>query len=148
IEAVIAGGGNVLVHCVAGVSRSATICLAFLTKFRCSSLRQAYQLMASKRPLVRPNIGFWRQLIAFEQEVKQNVASVHLVRDKLHPDLLIPDVYEENAAEVATLINYKPDGSKEEGLCSDERRGRRNSGGKLKFQPVLDPVLECVEAAA
>lgn len=69
IEAVIAGGGNVLVHCVAGVSRSATVCLAFLTKFRCATLKQAYHMMAKKRPLVRPNIGFWRQLIAYEQVI-------------------------------------------------------------------------------
>nr|CDQ02924.1 Bm2340, isoform a [Brugia malayi] len=66
IETVISSGGNVLVHCMAGVSRSATICLAFLTKFCCKSLRQAYQLMAQKRPFVRPNIGFWRQLIIYE----------------------------------------------------------------------------------
>ncbi|VDM45116.1 unnamed protein product [Toxocara canis] len=67
IEAVIAGGGRVLVHSVGGISRCASICLAFLTKHRCRSLRDAYQLMASRRPMVRPNIGFWRQLIAFEQ---------------------------------------------------------------------------------
>uniref|UniRef100_A0A1I7VEF7 Protein-tyrosine-phosphatase n=1 Tax=Loa loa TaxID=7209 RepID=A0A1I7VEF7_LOALO len=67
IETVIANGGAVLVHCVAGVSRSATVCLAFLTKYRCRSLRDAYFLMLSKRSLVRPNIGFWKQLIQFEQ---------------------------------------------------------------------------------
>lgn len=67
IQAIIADGGRVLVHCVAGVSRSASICLAYLTKYKCRSLRDAYHLMASKRPMVRPNLGFWRQLIAFEQ---------------------------------------------------------------------------------
>uniref|UniRef100_A0A915AAN4 Protein-tyrosine-phosphatase n=1 Tax=Parascaris univalens TaxID=6257 RepID=A0A915AAN4_PARUN len=67
IQAIIADGGQVLVHCVAGVSRSASICLAYLTKYKCRSLRDAYHLMASKRPMVRPNLGFWRQLIAFEQ---------------------------------------------------------------------------------
>ncbi|VDK27506.1 unnamed protein product [Gongylonema pulchrum] len=67
IRAIIADGGKVLVHCVAGVSRSASICLAYLTKYSCRTLREAYHLMANKRPLVRPNLGFWRQLIAFEQ---------------------------------------------------------------------------------
>uniref|UniRef100_A0A1I8F0I3 Dual specificity phosphatase n=1 Tax=Wuchereria bancrofti TaxID=6293 RepID=A0A1I8F0I3_WUCBA len=93
IETVIADGGAVLVHCVAGVSRSATICLAFLTKYRCQSLRNAYFLMVSKRPLVRPNIGFWRQLIQFEQEIKHAPASVRMVYDEAQADHLLPDVY-------------------------------------------------------
>uniref|UniRef100_A0A915Q885 Protein-tyrosine-phosphatase n=1 Tax=Setaria digitata TaxID=48799 RepID=A0A915Q885_9BILA len=93
IEGVIADGGAVLVHCVAGVSRSATICLAFLTKYRCGSLREAYYLMVSKRPLVRPNLGFWRQLIRFEQEVKQAPASVELVYSEAQGDHFLPDVY-------------------------------------------------------
>lgn len=67
IHAIIQDGGAVLVHCVAGVSRSATICLAYLTKYYCRSLRDAYHLMYSKRPMVRPNLGFWRQLIHYEQ---------------------------------------------------------------------------------
>ncbi|VDK66975.1 unnamed protein product [Anisakis simplex] len=67
IEEAISQGANVLVHCVAGVSRSAAICLAFLVKYHNMSLRDAYFHMASRRPLVRPNLGFWRQLIAFEQ---------------------------------------------------------------------------------
>ncbi|KAM3721536.1 Dual specificity protein phosphatase [Dirofilaria immitis] len=97
IEAVIANGGAVLVHCIAGVSRSATICLAFLTKYRCQSLRDAYFLMLSKRPLVRPNIGFWKQLIQFEQEVKHGQASVKLVYDETQIDHLLPDVYLDQA---------------------------------------------------
>lgn len=67
IHAVIQDGGNVLVHCVAGVSRSASICLAYLTKYHFRSLRSAYHLMCEKRPMVRPNLGFWRQLIHYEQ---------------------------------------------------------------------------------
>lgn len=39
IHAVIQDGANVLVHCVAGVSRSASICLAYLTKYHFRSLR-------------------------------------------------------------------------------------------------------------
>uniref|UniRef100_A0A915ACP4 Protein-tyrosine-phosphatase n=1 Tax=Parascaris univalens TaxID=6257 RepID=A0A915ACP4_PARUN len=93
IQAIIADGGQVLVHCVAGVSRSASICLAYLTKYKCRSLRDAYHLMASKRPMVRPNLGFWRQLIAFEQEVKKSCGSVRLVRDEAQQDKLLPDVY-------------------------------------------------------
>lgn len=67
MHAVIQDGGSVLVHCVAGVSRSASICLAYLTKYHFRNLRSAYHLMCSKRPMVRPNLGFWRQLIHYEQ---------------------------------------------------------------------------------
>lgn len=43
--------------------------------------------------MVRPNLGFWRQLIAFEQHIKGNAGSVRLVRDDAQPDCLLPDVY-------------------------------------------------------
>ncbi|VIO96892.1 Uncharacterized protein BM_BM2340 [Brugia malayi] len=128
IETVISSGGNVLVHCMAGVSRSATICLAFLTKFCCKSLRQAYQLMAQKRPFVRPNIGFWRQLIIYEDEVKNGVTSVNFVRSREDPENVLPDVY------LQTFV--------------ESCRGWRFSSDKQKFQPILETVSESTEVRA
>ncbi|EJW77222.1 dual specificity phosphatase [Wuchereria bancrofti] len=90
---VIARGGKVLIHSVQGVSRCATICLAFLTKYKFKTLRDAYMHLASVRPKVEPNIGFWRQLISFEQDVKQRMSSVKIVRDQNNPAILVPDVY-------------------------------------------------------
>ncbi|VDO37272.1 unnamed protein product [Onchocerca flexuosa] len=128
IEMTIAAGSNVLVHCVAGISRSATICLAFLTKFRCKSLRQAYLLMAQKRSLVRPNVGFWRQLITYEKEIKNCMASVKLVRSRENPENVLPDVYLSKSA--------------------DSRGGWRSTKDKLKFLPMLETVPEGTEAGA
>ncbi|VDK80760.1 unnamed protein product [Onchocerca ochengi] len=128
IEMTIAAGGNVLVHCVAGISRSATICLAFLTKFRCKSLRQAYLLMAQKRSLVRPNVGFWRQLITYEHEIKNGIASVKLVQSRENPETVLPDVYLSKSA--------------------NSRGGWRCSKDKLKFHPMLETVPEGTEAGA
>uniref|UniRef100_A0A914R9F5 Dual specificity protein phosphatase 14 n=2 Tax=Parascaris TaxID=6254 RepID=A0A914R9F5_PAREQ len=130
IEEVVSLGGNVLVHCVAGVSRSASLCLAFLVKYRNMSLRDAYRHMASRRPLVRPNIGFWRQLISFEQEVTRSVGSVRLVH---LDDQLVPDVYVS---------------SDEKEAPSKPKRLQSRSSKTLKFMPALEPVVETVEAAA
>lgn len=46
--------------------------------------------------MVRPNIGFWRQLIFFEQLTKRNSGSVRIVRDEAQPEKLLPDVYLKN----------------------------------------------------
>uniref|UniRef100_A0A915AAZ6 Protein-tyrosine-phosphatase n=1 Tax=Parascaris univalens TaxID=6257 RepID=A0A915AAZ6_PARUN len=143
IQAIIADGGQVLVHCVAGVSRSASICLAYLTKYKCRSLRDAYHLMASKRPMVRPNLGFWRQLIAFEQEVKKSCGSVRLVRDEAQQDKLLPDVY------LPMVIQERPQSPEEmKEHATDEGRSRTQSGSRPRFQPVLEPLPEMLEAAA
>ncbi|CAD5206192.1 unnamed protein product [Bursaphelenchus okinawaensis] len=141
IHAVIQDGGNVLVHCVAGVSRSASICLAYLTKYYFRSLRAAYHLMCSKRPMVRPNLGFWRQLIHYEQLIKGNAGSVRIVRDEAQPDKLLPDVYLKNV-----IPERVPSPDRAEKL--DETRERQHSGARPKFRPVLEPLTEIAEAAA
>jgi len=43
IEEVRRRGGKSLIHCVAGVSRSASLCIAYLIKHKRMSLRKAYQ---------------------------------------------------------------------------------------------------------
>lgn len=45
-----------LVHCVAGISRSATIVLAYLMKYLRMNLKDAHSLVKSRRPLIRPNL--------------------------------------------------------------------------------------------
>ena len=78
IRAVRDRGGRILVHCAAGVSRSASICIAYLMKYHRMTLREAYSHMKHCRQIIRPNPGFFRQLIDFEMRLfgKSTVAMV------------------------------------------------------------------------
>lgn len=60
------GGGAVLVHCMAGMSRSATIIIAYLMRFENKSLREAYDHAKKQRSVICPNAGFFRQLMDYE----------------------------------------------------------------------------------
>eukprot|EP00727_Mastigamoeba_balamuthi_P004477 m51a1_g14027 putative dual specificity protein phosphatase 1 (396) ;mRNA; r:1120643-1122043 len=62
-------GGKVLVHCAAGVSRSATIVTAYLMIDRRWDLKTALQYVAKRRPIVKPNGGFVRQLQELEKQL-------------------------------------------------------------------------------
>ncbi|KAI6229038.1 hypothetical protein M3Y99_01162700 [Aphelenchoides fujianensis] len=148
-HAVVQDGGNVLIHCVAGVSRSATFCLAYLLKYQLRSLRAAYHFMSFKRPMVRPNIGFWRQLIHFEQLCKGNAGSVRLIRDEEQPERLLPDVYLKNAVPEREG-ERTPSPDPKEAVFTEENRERNNSSGRLKFKfcPKLEPLREMNETAA
>ena len=55
-------GDSVFVHCQAGISRSVTVCIAFLILRRKMSLRDAYLIVKEARPIAGPNIGFWKSL--------------------------------------------------------------------------------------
>ncbi|XP_064120205.1 dual specificity protein phosphatase 14-like [Macrobrachium nipponense] len=93
IEEVRRRKGRVLVHCIAGVSRSPALVLAYLVKHRGMSLRQAFLHVRSIRPNVRPNAGFFKQLIEFERRARGST-SVTLVHDAAL-GLTIPDVCED-----------------------------------------------------
>lgn len=86
-----AKSGRALVHCNAGVSRSATLCLAYLMKYRNMTLLEAHRLVKARRPIVRPNNGFWKQLIDYENRLHGKVT----VRMVTSPIGEIPDIYEE-----------------------------------------------------
>jgi hypothetical protein len=63
-------GGRVLVHCRAGVSRSASLVLAFLLfSRRQPSLREAISHVIRSRPQVSPNEGFRNQLREYEYQI-------------------------------------------------------------------------------
>lgn len=62
---------KVLVHCMAGISRSVTIICAYLVRYMNMTLRDAYLLCKKHRPICFPNLGFWNQLIAYESQLRK-----------------------------------------------------------------------------
>ena len=61
--------GKVLVHCAAGISRSATMVIAYLMHLLGTTADQSLALLRAARPIVSPNRGFASQLIDFECEL-------------------------------------------------------------------------------
>ncbi len=56
--------GNVLVHCRAGISRSASAVLYYLVKSRnCLDLMDAVKYLKRRRPCISPNHGFIKTLV-------------------------------------------------------------------------------------
>ncbi|XP_057688769.1 dual specificity protein phosphatase 18-like [Corythoichthys intestinalis] len=92
-------GGRTLVHCNAGVSRSTTLCMAFLIKHQGATLMEAYTTVKNCRPMVRPNNGFWKQLIQYEAE-HRGCTSVRMVSSSMGE---IPDFYENEAKNMMPL---------------------------------------------
>jgi protein-tyrosine phosphatase len=66
IDSAIFGDGKVLVHCAAGVSRSATIVIGYIMFKSRIPYQTALEQVKSKRPIVKPNDGFVKQLQEFE----------------------------------------------------------------------------------
>ena len=78
-------GGKIFIHCQAGVSRSATIVIAYIMTMEHKRLADAYEFahvvgvcafsesyflhsfVKSKRLVVSPNLGFMGQLIKYER---------------------------------------------------------------------------------
>ncbi|XP_031229149.1 dual specificity protein phosphatase 21 [Mastomys coucha] len=90
IHAVEVRNGRTLLHCVAGVSRSAAFCLAYLMKYHNMTLLDAHTWTKSCRPIIRPNSGFWEQLIHYEFKLFSKI-TVQMIYS---PVGLIPNIYE------------------------------------------------------
>jgi len=60
--------GSILVHCAAGVSRSASLTVAYVMKQMGLSYEQALELVMKKR-WVSPNQGFEQQLKQYQERL-------------------------------------------------------------------------------
>ncbi|XP_055251394.1 dual specificity protein phosphatase 16 [Moschus berezovskii] len=75
IEKAKASNGCVLVHCLAGISRSATIAIAYIMKRMDMSLDEAYRFVKEKRPTISPNFNFLGQLLDYEKRIKSQTGA-------------------------------------------------------------------------
>ncbi|NWI47468.1 DUS4 phosphatase, partial [Picathartes gymnocephalus] len=71
--------GRVLVHCQAGISRSATICLAYLMMKKRVKLEEAFEFVKQRRSIISPNFSFMGQLLQFESQVLATSYTVEAV---------------------------------------------------------------------
>ncbi|KAI5211208.1 Dual Specificity Protein Phosphatase 26 [Manis pentadactyla] len=65
-------GGRILVHCAVGVSRSATLVLAYLMLYHHLTLVEAIKKVKDHRGII-PNRGFLRQLLALDRRLRQGL---------------------------------------------------------------------------
>lgn len=70
IDNALKNNGKVLVHCLAGISRSATITIAYLMKVHQMTLEEA-AITVKKARSIMPNEGFITQLVEYDYQLKR-----------------------------------------------------------------------------
>jgi len=72
IHSVLTNGSSssVLVHCRRGISRSATVAIAYSIRYHGLTRDEAYSHVKRMRPQINPNRGFWNQLQTFEERLR------------------------------------------------------------------------------
>lgn len=75
---------NVLVHCVVGASRSATVVLSYLMKKWGMTLDDALSHVITVRSIINPNAGFIRQLLEYELLLFSKVHSQLTIETTFH----------------------------------------------------------------
>lgn len=63
---------GILVHCLAGISRSVTVTVAYLMQKLNLSLNDAYDFVKRKKSNISPNFNFMGQLLDFERTLGLN----------------------------------------------------------------------------
>ena len=63
---------NIYIHCVMGISRSASIVIAYIMYKNKMTFNEAFDFVAKKRKVISPNTGFQNQLKKFEKILKEN----------------------------------------------------------------------------
>lgn len=71
-----AEGGRVFIHCIQGISRSATLCLAYMIFDKGLTHQEAFARMQKQRPIANPNMIFNVQLIWWHMRLYQDYSAL------------------------------------------------------------------------
>lgn len=98
IDRALTSDGRVLVHCYFGVSRSATVAIAYMMKKREYNFADAFHAVKAKRRFVSPNPGFMAQLHLYEDmdygvdntNVQFKMYRLQIAADKVRKARILP----------------------------------------------------------
>lgn len=131
--------GNVLIHCLAGMSRSVTVAVAYIMSATNLSWKEALKVVRAGRAVANPNLGFQKQLEEFEgariteerRRLKERYPSLALVKQDEEQCALMLNNYEQllqsrNICEGRCAMGEECP----TGVCrtAPTRRSRRRSG--------------------
>ena len=63
---------KILLHCHAGVSRSATIAISYFMIYKRMSFEDAFQFVKSRRNVINPNPGFLQSLLEYQKKLDRS----------------------------------------------------------------------------
>ncbi|VEU19794.1 DEKNAAC100200 [Brettanomyces naardenensis] len=72
IDESLAANKKVLIHCQCGISRSASLIMAYFMKVNRVDYNQAYNQLKQKAPLISPNLSLIYELMEWGQYLKRN----------------------------------------------------------------------------
>ncbi|RWS09296.1 Dual specificity protein phosphatase 8-like protein [Dinothrombium tinctorium] len=72
LDKVRESSGCAIVHCLAGISRSATVAIAYVMRHLKMSSDDAYRYVKSKRASISPNFNFLGQLLEYERQLRRD----------------------------------------------------------------------------
>ncbi|CAB3405621.1 unnamed protein product [Caenorhabditis bovis] len=133
LESVRMEGKKCLIHCLAGISRSPTLCISYIMKHKKMSSDEAYRYVKNLRPSISPNFNFMGQLLEYENQlIKENVlrpeqASRPYRNEKTSQDLLCPPKVPKS---VSSVFTPTPEASNEESMSDAEPSATVNENGK------------------